>query len=78
MMNESWQEPGGAEISCAGPDHSISRQPMAVANGKADVWTRTAQFRRAGSHGLHLSRSIPLAEHYTHAQTGLLSAHFVS
>jgi hypothetical protein len=63
-------EPGGAEISCAGPDHLISRQPTAVANSKVDVWTRTAQFRRAGAHGLHLSRSIPLTEHYTHAQTG--------
>jgi hypothetical protein len=73
MMNESWQEPGGAEISCVGPGHSILGQPIAVANGKADVWTRTAQFRQAGAHGLYLSRSIPLAEHYTHAQTGLLS-----
>lgn len=39
MMNESWQEPGGAEISCAGPDGLILGQPTAVANGKADVWT---------------------------------------
>jgi hypothetical protein len=44
MMNESWQEPGGAEISCAGPDRLISGQPTAVANGKADMWTSTAQF----------------------------------
>ena len=44
MMNESWQEPGGAEISCTGLHHLISRQPMAVVNSKADVWTRTAQF----------------------------------
>jgi len=34
MMNDSPQEPRGAEISCAGPDSLISRQPMAVANGK--------------------------------------------
>jgi hypothetical protein len=67
MMNKSWQDPGGAEISCAGPDHLISGQPTAVANGKVDVWTR------GGAHRLHLSRSIPLAEHYNHAQTGLLS-----
>jgi hypothetical protein len=67
MINESWQEPGGAEISYAGPDHLISGQPMAVANGKVDVWTRTAQFRRVGAHGLYLSRSIPLAEYFTHA-----------
>ncbi|PVH67637.1 hypothetical protein DL98DRAFT_639498 [Cadophora sp. DSE1049] len=33
-MNESWQESGGAKISCAGPDHLISGQPTAVANGK--------------------------------------------
>jgi hypothetical protein len=27
MMNKSWQEPGRAEILCAGPDYSISGQP---------------------------------------------------
>jgi hypothetical protein len=37
MMNDSWQEPGGAEVSCAGPDHLISGEPTAVASGKADV-----------------------------------------
>jgi hypothetical protein len=37
MMNESWQEPGGAEISCAGPDRLISGQHTAVASGKVDV-----------------------------------------
>src|SRR3979411_1419414 len=53
-MNKSSHGPGGAESSCAGPDHLISGQPTAVANGKADAWTRTAQFRRAGAHGLPL------------------------
>ena len=37
MMNESWQEPEGAEISCAGPDHLISGQLTAIVNSKADV-----------------------------------------
>ncbi len=49
MMNESWQEPGGAEISCGGPG-----QHTAIASGKADVWTRPAQFRQAGARGLPL------------------------
>jgi hypothetical protein len=43
IINESWQGPGGAEISCAGPDHLISGQPTAVVSGKANVWTRPVQ-----------------------------------
>ena len=37
MINKSWQEPGGAETLCAGPDYLILGQLTAVANGKADI-----------------------------------------
>jgi hypothetical protein len=38
-----------AEISRAGPDHLISREPTAVESGKAGMM-RLVQFRRAGAH----------------------------
>jgi hypothetical protein len=59
MMNESWQEPGGAEISCAGPDRLISGQHTAVVSGKVDVWTSPVQFRQAGAHRLPLKPLNP-------------------
>ena len=52
MIKKSWQELGGTEILCAGPDRLIFRQYMAVVSGKADMWTRLVQFRQAGAHGL--------------------------
>ena len=68
MMNESWKDPKGAEISCAGADRLISGQLTAVASGK----TVCGRDQSAGAHGLPLKPLNSPIEHSTHTQTGPL------
>ena len=79
MMNESWQEqePGGAEISCAGPDRLIPDSLRQLRAAKMGCGRYLSNSDRQALTDYHLSPSIPPIKHSTHAQTGLLSAHFV-
>ena len=75
-MNESLQEPRGAEISCTRPDYLISVQYIAVVSSKDGLWTSPVPNRQALT-DYHLSCSIPSIKHSIYAQTGLLSVPFV-
>jgi hypothetical protein len=56
----------------------ISEQYTAVASGKLRYGRDQADPDKQALIDYHLSRSIPLAEYSTHAQTSFSSAHFVS
>jgi hypothetical protein len=56
----------------------ISGQHTAVASGKLMCGRDQSNSDKQALTDYHLSRSIPLAEHSTHAQSGLLSTHIVS
>jgi hypothetical protein len=56
----------------------ISEQHTAVASGKPTCGRDQTNSDKQALTDDHLSRSISLAEHSTYAQTGFLSAHFVS
>ena len=56
----------------------ISEEHTAVASGKLRCGRDQTNSDKQALTDNHLSRSVPLAEYSTHAQTGVLSAHFVS
>jgi hypothetical protein len=56
----------------------ISEQHTVVASGKLMCGRDQADPNKQALIDYHLSRSIPLAERSTHAQTGFSSVHFVS